>query len=181
MTYVPFWFALILWFAGVVALVVSSSGLVRRRASLLLGGASLMLPASLYLAVTPQFHYVGFVPVVCLLLAAQAVRRDRVWIAGLLVAGGAVSWSVVASLLSFPILLHVLVAGGAIGFVAMRHINWKVMIYVPTGIAGAFVGSLLSFGDAPFLMRHPYLNPWTLSVTAAALLVTALTVVDKRM
>ena len=47
------------------------------------------------------------------------------------------------------------------------------------GIVGAFVGALLSFGDAPFLMRHPYLNPWTLSVLGAVLLVTVLGVVDE--
>jgi hypothetical protein len=139
-----------------------------------------MLPASLYLTATPRFRYVGFLPVACLLLAAHAVRRDRAWIGGLLVAGGAVFWSAVASMVSFPILLHVLVAGGAIGFVAARHVSWKVLVYVPIGIAGAFVGALLSFGDAPFLMRHPSLNPWTLSVVAALLLVMALALVDKK-
>ena len=176
----PYWPALIFWSAIVVGLVASGLGLVRRRASLLVGGASLMLPASLYLTATPRFQYVGFVPVACLLLVAYAVRRDRVWIGRLLVAAGVVFWSVVASMLSFPILLHVLVAGGAIGFVAARHVSWKVLVYVPIGIAGAFVGALLSFGDAPFLMRHPSLNPWTLSVMAAVLLVTALAVVDEK-
>ena len=42
----------------------------------------------------------------------------------------------------------------------------------------AFVGALLIVCDAPFLMRHPSLNPWTVSIMAAALLVTALAVVD---
>ena len=79
-----------------------------------------------------------------------------------------------------PILFHVLVAGTAIGIVGARHLSWKLAMYVPVGIVGAFVGALLSFGDAPFLMRHPSLNPWTLSVLAAVLLVTALGVVDKR-
>ena len=139
-----------------------------------------MLPASLYLTATPRFQYVGFIPMACLLLAAYAVRRDRVWIGGVLVAGGVVFWSVVASMLSFPILLHVLVAGGAIGFVAARHVTWKVLVYVPVGIGGALVGAFLTFGDAPFLMRHPSLNPWTSSVTGAVLLVTLLAVVDER-
>jgi hypothetical protein len=98
--------------------------------------------------------------------------------ASLLVAGGVILWSVAASMLSFPILLHVLVAGGAIGFVAARHASWKLLVYVPIGIAGALVGALLSFGDAPFLVRHPFLNPWTLSVTAAVLFVTVLAAVD---
>ena len=116
-----------------------------------------MLPASLYLTATPRFRF-----------------------GGLLVAAGVVFWSVVASMLSFPILLHGLVAGTAIGIVAARRLSWKMLVYVPVGIVGAFAGALLTFGDAPFLMRHPSLNPWTASVLAAALLVTALAVVDKR-
>lgn len=83
-------------------------------------------------------------------------------------------------MLAFPILLHVLVAGAAIGFVAARHVGWKVLVYVPIGIVGAFVGALLSFGDAPFLIRYPVLNPWTLSVLAAVLFVTPLGVVDEK-
>ena len=43
----PYWPALIFWSAIVVGLVASGFGLVRRRASLLVGGAGLMLPASL--------------------------------------------------------------------------------------------------------------------------------------
>ena len=174
------WPVLIFWSAIVMGLVISGLGLVRRRPSLLVGGAILMLPISLYLTATPRFQYVGFVPVACLLLAACAVRRNRVWPGGLLVAGGVFFWSVVAEMLYFPILVHVLVRGTAIGIVAARRLSWKVAMYVPVGIGGAFVGALLSFGDAPFLMRHPILNPWTLSVLAAALFVTALRVVDKR-
>ena len=119
-------------------------------------------------------------PVACLLLAAHAVRRNRLWIGGWLVAGGVVFWSVVAEMLYVPILFHVLVGGTTIGLVAACHLSWKVLVYVPIGIVGAFVGALLSFGDAPFLMRYPFLNPWTLSVLAAVLLVTALGVLDKK-
>ncbi len=176
----PYWLALIFWSAIVVGLVASGLGIVRQRASLLIGGAILVLPASLYLTATPRFQYVGWVPVACLLLAAYAVRRDKVWIGGLLVAAGVIFWSVVASMLAFPILLHVLGAGATIGLVAARHLSWRVAVYVPIGILGAFVGALLSFGDAPLLMRYPYLNPWTLSVMAAVLLVTALAVVDEK-
>ena len=113
----------------------------------------------------------------CLLLAAYAVRRDQ---GVVLVAGGVVFWSVVAPMLAFPILFHVLVAGTAIGIVAARRLSWKVLVYVPVGIVVAFAVALLTFGDAPFLMRHPSLNPCTLSVLAAVLLVTALWVVHKR-
>ena len=172
------WPALSFWAAIAGGLVASGLGLVRRRPSLLIGGAILLLPASLYLTATPRFQFVGWVPVACLLLAAYAVRRDRVWVAGLLVACGVIFWSVVASMLSFPILFHLLVAGTAIGLVAARRLSWKMLVYVPVGIVGAFVGALLTFGDAPFLMRHPSLNPWTVSVMGAALLVTALAVLE---
>ena len=97
-----------------------------------------------------------------------------------MVAGAVVFWSVVASMLSFPILVHVVVAGAAVGIVAARHVSWKVAVYAPVGIVGAFIGAVLSFGDAPLLMRYPSLNPWTLSVLAAVLLVTVLAVVDAK-
>jgi hypothetical protein len=153
------WPALIFWAVIVGGLVISSLGLVRRQPSLLIGGAILLLPASLYLTATPRFRFVGLVPVACLLLGSYAVRRDRVRIGGLLIAGAVVFWSVVASMLAFPILFHVLVAGTAIGFVAARRLSWKLVVYVPVGIVGAFVGALLTFGDAPLLMRHSSLNP----------------------
>ena len=83
-------------------------------------------------------------------------------------------------MLALPILFHVLVAGTAIGLVAARRLGWKMLVYAPVGIVGAFVGALLTFGDASFLMRHPSLNPWTASVMAAACLVTALAAVDRK-
>ena len=171
------WPALIFWTAIVGGVMASALGLVRRRPSLLIGGAILLFPASLYLTATPRFQYVGLVPVACLLLGAYALRQHRVWIAGLLFAGGVIFWSVVASV---PIILHVLVAGTVIGLVAAQRLSWKLLVYVPVGIIGAFGGALLTFGDAPFLMRHPSLNPWTASVMAAACLVTAVAVADRK-
>ena len=174
------WPALIFWAAIVGGLMASALGLVQRRPSLLIGGAILLFPASPYLTATPRFQYVGLVPVACLLLGAYALRQHKVWIAGLLVAGGVIFWSVVASMLSVPILFHVLVAGTVIGLVAAQRLSWKVLVYVPVGIIGAFGGALLTFGDAPFLMRHPSLNPWTSSVMAATCLVTAVAVADRK-
>ena len=139
-----------------------------------------MLPASLYLTATPRFQYVGFVPVACLLLAAYAVRRDRVWPGGLLVAGGVVFWSVVAPMLAFPILFHVLVGGHRHRDRGRAAPQLEGAGLRPGRDRRGFAGALLTFGDAPFLMRHPSLNPCTLSVLAAVLLVTALGVVDKR-
>ena len=54
------------------------------------------------------------------------------------------------------------------------------MVYLPVGIAGAFIGALLSFGDTPLLMRYPVLNPSTLSVLAAVVSVTVVRLVDTR-
>ena len=176
----PYWPPVVFWSAIVAGLVASGLGLFRRRPSLLIGGAILMLPASLYLTATPRFQYVGPVSVACVLLVAYAVRRDRVWIGGQLIAAAVIFWSAVASMLSFPILVHVVVAGAAIGIVAAQHVSWKMAVYAPVGIVGAFIGAVLSFGDAPLLMRYPSLNPWTLSVLAAVLFVTALAVADAK-
>ena len=71
-----------------MGLVASGLGLVWRRVSPA-GGAILMLPASLYLTATPRFQCVGLVPAVCLLTAASAVQRGKLWIGRLLVGAGA--------------------------------------------------------------------------------------------
>ena len=173
-----FWPALLFWPAIVVGLIAAAFGIARRRVFPLLGGAILMLPAALYLAATPRFEFIGFVPVVCVLLAAQAVRWNRVWLGSLLVAASVIFWSTLASMLVAPLVLHLLVAGAAIGFVASRPVSWKALIYVPVGIVAAFVGALLSFGDAPLLMRYPVLNPWTLSVLSAVIVVAVVRVVE---
>ncbi len=67
-------------------------------------------------------------------------------------------------------LFHLIVVGAACGVVAARRVGWWLSVYIVSGLVGAFAAALLSFGDAPFLMRHAYLNPWTLSVAGAALL-----------
>lgn len=139
-----------------------------------------MFPAALYLAATPRFRLIGVVPVVCLLVAAWAVRKHWTGLGRVLVAASVVFWTVVASTLVFPLVLHLVVAGAAIGFVAAGPLNWKTAVYIPASIVGAFVGAFLSFGDAPLLMRYPHLNPWTLSVLAAVVVVTGLRLVEKR-
>ena len=50
---------------------------------------------------------------------------------------------------------------------------------MPIGLVGAFVGAFLSFGDAPFLMSRPYLNPWTVAIIVSTLLVTIAWVLEK--
>ncbi len=96
------WPAVIFWLTIVAGLLSGSRGLARRRPSLLIVGAILLLPASLYLTATPRFQNVGCVPVACVAVAALALRRDEVWIGRCLVAGGVVFWSVVAWMLTVP-------------------------------------------------------------------------------
>lgn len=171
-----YWPALIFWPAIVVGLIASGLGIARRRAFPLVAGAILMFPAALYLTATPRFRFVGFVPVVCVLLAAEVVRRNQVWLGSVLIAASIIFWSALASMLVAPLVLHLLVTGAAVGVVASRPVSWKALIYVPVGIVGAFVGALLSFGDAPLLMRYPFLNPWTLSVLSAVIVVAVVRV-----
>ena len=53
----PYWPALTFWSATVVSLAISGLGLFRRRPSLLIGGAILVLPPSLYLTAPPRFQF----------------------------------------------------------------------------------------------------------------------------
>lgn len=42
---------------------------------------------------------------------------------------------------------------------------------IVVGLAGAFVGAFLGFGDAPFLLKYPLLNEVTLMVAVSLLFV----------
>ena len=83
------WPVLLFWPAVAVSVLVAGLGLLRRRSSLLIASAILASPASLYLAATPRFRYVGLLPIVAYLLAAAATRRNYVGVSGLLVAATA--------------------------------------------------------------------------------------------
>ena len=74
---------------------------------------------------------------------------------------------------------YIILVGSIVGIISSRHSNRKRFVYVPIGLVGAFVGAFLSFGDAPFLMRHPYLNPWTLAIIVSTLLVSIAWVLEK--
>ena len=77
------------------------------------------------------------------------------------------------------ILFYIILVGSIIGLIPSRQSNGKRFVYVPISVVGALVGALLSFGDAPFLMNHPYLNPWTLAIIISTLLVTIAWVLEK--
>ena len=113
------WPALIFWPTIAARLAAAAIGIVRRRTSLLIVGACLMLPAALYLAATPRFRFIGLVPVVSLFLAAWALRWERDQVGRVLVAAGVVFWSVVGSMLVFPLVLHLVVTGAVIALAGL--------------------------------------------------------------
>ncbi|MDP6580957.1 MAG: hypothetical protein QF681_09895 [Vicinamibacterales bacterium] len=175
---VPFWPALLFWPAIAAGLVAACLGILRHRPSWLLGAVVLLMPASLFLTATPRLRFVGFLPVLFLLVARHAVQRHASLVAAGFVIATVLFLSWVASIVGVPILIHLLVVGAACGVVAARRVGWWLPVYIVVGLVGAFAAALLSFGDAPFLMRHSYLNPWTLSVVGAALLVSAARAVE---
>ena len=76
------------------------------------------------------------------------------------------------------LLFYIILVGSIIGIIPSRH-KRKRFVYVPIGVVGALVGAFLSFGDAPFLMSRPYLNPWTLAIIVSTLLVTIAWLLEK--
>ena len=79
----------------------------------------------------------------------------------------------------YMILFYIILVGSIIGLTPSGQSNRKRFVYVPIGVVGAFIGAFLSFGDAPFLMNHPYLNPWTVAIIVSTLLVTIAWVLEK--
>ena len=77
------------------------------------------------------------------------------------------------------ILFYIILVGSIIGLTPSGQSKRKRFVYVPIGIVGAFVGAFLSFGDAPFLINHPYLNPWTVAIIVSTLLVTIAWALEK--
>ena len=63
------WPVLLFWPAVVLSVLVAGRGLLRRSASPLIAAAILVSPASLYLAATPGFRYVGVLPIVAYVVA----------------------------------------------------------------------------------------------------------------
>jgi hypothetical protein len=72
------WLVLLCWPAVVVSVLVAGLGLWKSRVSLLVAAAILVSPASLHLAATPRFRYLGVLPIVAYLLAAAVTRREHV-------------------------------------------------------------------------------------------------------
>jgi len=48
------------------------------------------------------------------------------------------------------------------------------------GLVGAFIGAFLGFGDAPFLLKYPFLNPLTLMLAVSFLFVAIKVAVTRK-
>jgi hypothetical protein len=75
---------LLVWPAVVVSFIMIAAGLVGKRPALLAAGALLGVPFFAYLALTPRFFVVGFIPVVLHLIAAVALAKGRPKVAAVL-------------------------------------------------------------------------------------------------
>jgi len=66
---------------------------------------------------------------------------------------------------------YLLVIATAVGMLASRGNLRLAMLYVPVSLAGALLGAFFAFGDAPFLLRYPIVNPFTLALLGSVVLV----------
>ena len=90
---------------------------------------------------------------------------------------------------SMPFITYILAVGFVVAAIAStvhNALNEKTDTrgfgsYFVFSLIGAVVGAFLAFGDAPFLLRFPVLNPFTLSVVGSLVLTgIAVVVTTKR-
>lgn len=79
---------LLMWPAVLVSFVLLAMGLISKRPYLLGAGALLGIPFFAYLALTPRFRGVGFLPVVLHLIAAVSLAKGRPTVAAVLCVPG---------------------------------------------------------------------------------------------
>lgn len=78
------------------------------------------------------------------------------------------------------LLLYLVVVGTVIGIVGAGGHARAAMVYVPAALFGALAGAFATLGDAPFLLRHPLVNPFTLGLVGSAGVVAVVWVWQKR-
>ena len=67
--------------------------------------------------------------------------------------------------------IYLLVIATAVGAIASRGNGRLALLYVPVALVGALIGAFVAFGDAPFLLRYPVFNPFTLALLGSVALV----------
>ena len=78
------------------------------------------------------------------------------------------------------LLLYLLVVGSIVGAITASKPGVRMVAYITIGVLGALIGAFLTFGDTPFLLRYPLLNPATASVIVSILLVTVVRALERR-
>ena len=87
-TLLSFVAALLMWPAVLVGFGLMAEGLMRKRPALVGAGALLGVPFFAYLALTPRFLGVGFIPVILHLIAAVALAKGKPAVAAMLCVPG---------------------------------------------------------------------------------------------
>jgi hypothetical protein len=67
--------------------------------------------------------------------------------------------------------VYLFVIAAVVGAIASRGDLRSALLYVPVALVGALLGAFAAFGDAPFLLRYPIFNPFTLGLAGSVELV----------
>ncbi len=87
------WLVLLGWPVLLVALALSGFGTFHKRPWYLYTATILILPVSLYLAVTPRFAFVALLAPLALLLAGLAIKRNKIKLAIVMILPGVMFYS----------------------------------------------------------------------------------------
>jgi len=69
------------------------------------------------------------------------------------------------------LILYIIVIGVMVGGLASHRNSRSALLYVPLAILGALMGAFATFGDASFLLRNQFFNPFTMPPLASAIIV----------
>ncbi|MDX1440224.1 MAG: hypothetical protein R3284_10005 [Rubricoccaceae bacterium] len=67
--------------------------------------------------------------------------------------------------------VYLLLIAAAVGWIASRGNLRLALLYVPVALVGALLGAFVAFDDAPFLLRYPVFNSFTLALLGSVALV----------
>lgn len=76
--------------------------------------------------------------------------------------------------------LYLLVVAMIVGVIASQGNARSALLYVPVALFGALLGAFAAFGDVPFLIRYPLVNPFTLAFASSVGVVAAVKVCKRR-
>ena len=68
--------------------------------------------------------------------------------------------------------INIVLIAVVVGIIASRGSPRLAILYVPVALIGALLGAFVAFGDAPFLLRYPIFNPFTLALLGSVVVVS---------